>query len=155
MSKTKRIPKCKIFLIALYARKVKGMKTFTSRQLYDLGPEAKLYYGSKVPESVLKTKLNILKCYGHTLKSWNDLLSGSGSFYFSPSIDDDKCNREIQKLITTRATIINSEPYFYSYCRALIRIAIKTGWFNYVDTHKRPYTYEIRTDYVNCYPELF
>lgn len=146
----KRQPRSTIYMIALYALNHKGLQTFTAHQLWELGEEAHEHYAKNIPKEILERKASIIAGNGFTEDEWKEVLSQSGSFYFLPDERTQKTNREIKALFQNpKFPFMNSHPYTGNYCSALIKQAIRRGWFKYESRKKKPFTYSIQKQYRN------
>ncbi len=143
-----RYPTSKIYLIGLYAYHVRGLKTFTSRDLYNLGRDANKWYDARISKAIMAEKLVILHKYGFTEDSWHDVLTQSLTFYFSPTHEMNAASDAIRKLLKPYP-IINGAPYYDHYCRALVTNAVKRGVFQYTSRSKMAYRYRINPKYVS------
>ena len=95
-------------LLATYAHKVAPNKEWALNELYLLQEQAKAHYIKELGKTNFnKHRLAILKANGFTHKTWEKVLNMAGSFYFIPTPEMDKCNREIKEL-TKKYTLINA-----------------------------------------------
>jgi hypothetical protein len=146
-----RYPTSVIYLIALYAHHVQGLKVFKSRQLYQMARDAQQWYELRIPQFVMAKKARILRKHGFNQSTWDDVLAISGYWAWSPDKRTTECNRELRQLFST-VTLINSLPGSYDYVRQLVNQARKrkVPVLQYVHKPERgAYTYCINPDFLN------
>lgn len=131
-----------IVKIAEYARDILGQETFTSADLFTIGPEAAAYHTAMIPREVHQRKREILAKYGFTEETWCEVLNASGTFYFSPSEAAQKCNAEVRALFKT-VEHIASVPYQDNYARACVNRAVRYGYFVIVKRNPKGFTYRL------------
>lgn len=142
----KRRPTSVIYLTALYLHHVRGMKTFTARDLYLAGPDAQIWYNDHVPAEILDAVKQLREDYGFTDEMWRDVMRASSTFYFSPSYQITDCNNAIRRMMKN-VVLINRYWEQSHACAAAVSRAYK--WGQFVLIHEKPRTYRLADSIVD------
>jgi hypothetical protein len=126
-------------LIAQYLNKVKGQRTFTTKEIQLAGPKAQKWFSDRLPAEYHKKERAILKEDGYTPLSWKaekDSIRWNDNMYAT--------SRKIQKL-RLNYLLIHEIPMqgHSSYTAALIHQAVKRGFMTYVQKKRIPFKYKL------------
>lgn len=103
----------KITLTLYFLIKKTGTANHSSRDIFNAGHDAAEYFNSLLPPEVTKKLTEIKEKHGFTEDSWESVMQQSGSFFFLPSEDANKCNKAIRKYLSS-FIITNGAYYSYS-----------------------------------------
>jgi len=87
-------------------------------------PAAMDYYQQKAGSKFNKERTEILTKHGFTHESWTKVLTGSGSFYFTPTAQEDACNQDIRNLFNSYI-LMNGTNGLPNYTASMLKNAVR------------------------------
>lgn len=115
---------------------------YTLNEIYNIQEEAREYYLKSLPPGFKIRERKILKANGFTPKSWKKVLDQSLQFWFSPSNEQEKCNKELKELCKNYE-IINRTAGLRNYLSCILKNACDLKNPKILRVNTKPFRYTL------------